>query len=232
MSVTHLYPKNMFTKILALSAVVAAAQAGLLGLSHGLGHDHGYSVSSQHNVVQHPHYAPEAHYAHEEYSHGSHYAAPLAHDAHYGASPLLHTSPLIHAAPIAHAAPLTHAGPIGHSATIAHIASLTHSAPLAHAGHIAPIAPHSYASHHDGHDTYAHPKYQYSYSVEDPHTGDHKSQHEIRDGDVVKGGYSLLQPDGSVRKVTYTADDHNGFNAVVENSGPSHHVYSSQHHHY
>ncbi|XP_063379067.1 cuticle protein 8-like [Cydia fagiglandana] len=218
----------MFTKILALSAVVAAAQAGLLGLGHGLGHDHGYSVSSQHNVVHHTHYAPEAHYApiaHEEYSHGGHYATPLAQGAHYGASPLLHTTPLIHAAPIAHAAPFSH------DSTIAHIAPLTHAAPLSHA-HIAPIAHHGYTSHHDGHDTYAHPKYQYSYSVEDPHTGDHKSQHEIRDGDVVKGGYSLLQPDGSVRKVTYTADDHNGFNAVVENSGPSHHVYSSQHHHY
>ncbi|XP_013135127.1 PREDICTED: cuticle protein 21-like [Papilio polytes] len=66
----------------------------------------------------------------------------------------------------------------------------------------------------------AHPKYGYSYSVEDPHTGDHKSQHEERDGDVVKGEYSLLQPDGSFRKVTYTADHHNGFNAVVHNSPP------------
>lgn len=56
----------------------------------------------------------------------------------------------------------------------------------------------------------SHPKYQYSYSVADPHTGDHKSQHEVRDGDVVKGGYSLLQPDGSFRKVSYSADDHNG----------------------
>ena len=53
-------------------------------------------------------------------------------------------------------------------------------------------------------------KYEFSYSVEDPHTGDHKSQHESRDGDVVKGEYSLLQPDGSIRKVEYTADDHNG----------------------
>lgn len=61
----------------------------------------------------------------------------------------------------------------------------------------------------------AHPKYDYSYSVSDPHTGDHKTQHEIRDGDVVKGEYSLLQPDGSFRKVTYTADDHNGLVAHI-----------------
>lgn len=53
-------------------------------------------------------------------------------------------------------------------------------------------------------------KYEFSYSVEDPHTGDHKSHHESREGDVVRGEYSLLQPDGSIRKVEYTADDHNG----------------------
>lgn len=50
-----------------------------------------------------------------------------------------------------------------------------------------------------------------------------KSQHEVRDGDVVKGQYSLVEPDGSVRTVDYTADDHNGFNAIVSKSGPSLH---------
>lgn len=55
-----------------------------------------------------------------------------------------------------------------------------------------------------------HPKYDFAYSVSDPHTGDHKSQHESRDGDVVHGSYSLVQPDGSLREVEYTADDHNG----------------------
>lgn len=35
----------------------------------------------------------------------------------------------------------------------------------------------------------AHPKYAFDYSVNDPHTGDHKSQWETRDGDVVKGKY-------------------------------------------
>lgn len=52
--------------------------------------------------------------------------------------------------------------------------------------------------------------YEFSYSVEDPQTGDHKSQHESREGDVVKGQYSLVQPDGAVRTVDYTADAHNG----------------------
>ncbi|KAJ8731919.1 hypothetical protein PYW08_014649 [Mythimna loreyi] len=78
-------------------------------------------------------------------------------------------------------------------------------------------------AHYDDHDTYAHPKYDFAYSVSDPHTGDHKSQHESRDGVSVHGYYSLLQPDGSVRKVEYTADDHHGFNAVVHNSAPSVH---------
>lgn len=50
-------------------------------------------------------------------------------------------------------------------------------------------------------------------------TGDVKSQHETRDGDIVKGQYQLLEPDGSVRTVDYAADDINGFNAIVSKSG-------------
>ncbi|XP_049866490.1 cuticle protein 19-like [Pectinophora gossypiella] len=93
--------------------------------------------------------------------------------------------------------------------------AVAYAAPIAH-----------YGGHEDHHvDYHAHPKYDYSYSVSDPHTGDHKTQHEARDGDVVKGEYSLLQPDGSFRKVTYTADDHNGFNAIVHNTAPAHHEY-------
>ncbi|KAG8236741.1 hypothetical protein J437_LFUL016996 [Ladona fulva] len=69
----------------------------------------------------------------------------------------------------------------------------------------------------------AHPHYQFNYGVEDHHTGDIKSQHEERDGDVVKGQYSLHEPDGTVRTVEYTADAHNGFNAVVHKSGHAAH---------
>lgn len=61
----------------------------------------------------------------------------------------------------------------------------------------------------------AYPKYEFKYGVADGHTGDQKSQSEIRDGDVVKGQYSLVEADGTIRTVTYTADDHSGFNAVV-----------------
>lgn len=75
----------------------------------------------------------------------------------------------------------------------------------------------------------AHPKYQFKYGVEDPHTGDHKSQHEVRDGDVVKGQYQLLEPDGTIRTVDYTADKHNGFNAVVTRTGHAHHPQTTYH---
>ncbi|XP_023313030.1 larval cuticle protein A1A-like [Anoplophora glabripennis] len=68
-------------------------------------------------------------------------------------------------------------------------------------------------------DYYAHPKYEYKYGVSDPHTGDNKSQQESRDGDVVKGYYSVAEPDGTHRTVHYTSDKHSGFNAVVERTG-------------
>lgn len=63
------------------------------------------------------------------------------------------------------------------------------------------------------------PQYTYAYTVNDYHTGDSKSQHESRHGDVVRGQYSLTEPDGSRRTVDYTADPHSGFNAVVHRSG-------------
>lgn len=65
-----------------------------------------------------------------------------------------------------------------------------------------------------------HPHYTYAYSVNDFHTGDSKTQHETRNGDVVRGQYSLTDPDGSRRTVDYTADAHNGFNAVVHRTAP------------
>lgn len=41
---------------------------------------------------------------------------------------------------------------------------------------------------------------------------------------MVKGQYSLLEPDGSIRTVDYAADDINGFNAIVSKIGPSIHA--------
>lgn len=66
--------------------------------------------------------------------------------------------------------------------------------------------------------------------MSDLHTGDTKSQWETRDGDVVKGQYTVLEPDGSVRTVEYTADDHNGFNAVVKKTEPKKTSYAHTHH--
>ena len=66
----------------------------------------------------------------------------------------------------------------------------------------------------------AYPKYSFNYGVLDGYTGDSKSAWEERDGDTVKGEYSVVEADGSIRTVTYTADDHNGFNAVVTRNEP------------
>ncbi|XP_073998660.1 uncharacterized protein isoform X2 [Rhodnius prolixus] len=99
------------------------------------------------------------------------------------------------------------------------VAHVTHAAPVvAHAAPVAvahaPVAVAGHAKHVvDYVDT--HPAYNFEYSVHDAHTGDVKSQHETRDGDVVHGSYSLVEPDGTKRVVEYTADPHNGFNAVV-----------------
>ncbi|XP_058975818.1 cuticle protein 19-like [Musca domestica] len=90
-------------------------------------------------------------------------------------------------------------------------------APIPVHGHVEPVS---------------YPKYSFSYGVKDPHTGDIKSQTEERDGDVVKGQYSLVEPDGSVRTVDYNADDHNGFNAVVHKTGPADHPAPVYDHHY
>lgn len=34
------------------------------------------------------------------------------------------------------------------------------------------------------------------------------------------GQYTVVEPDGSIRTVDYTADKHNGFNAVVHKTAP------------
>ncbi|XP_022815943.1 adult-specific cuticular protein ACP-22-like [Spodoptera litura] len=78
---------------------------------------------------------------------------------------------------------------------------------------------------------YSHPKYEFAYKVEDPHTGDKKYQHEARDGDVVKGVYSLHEPDGTVRIVEYHADKKTGFHANVKHEGHAKHVVPNNHHH-
>ncbi|XP_065200497.1 larval cuticle protein A2B-like [Planococcus citri] len=60
------------------------------------------------------------------------------------------------------------------------------------------------------------PSYHFKYGVNDPSTGDYKSQEEYRKDGIVQGTYSLAEPDGTIRTVHYTADHINGFNAVVD----------------
>lgn len=59
------------------------------------------------------------------------------------------------------------------------------------------------------------PQYRFGYDVADSLTGDYKSQNEERNGDLVQGSYSVVEPDGTRRVVDYAADSVNGFNAVV-----------------
>ncbi|CAH1957322.1 unnamed protein product [Acanthoscelides obtectus] len=91
------------------------------------------------------------------------------------------------------------------------------------------------SSHHAEPSAPAH--YDFGYSVMDPHTGDIKSQHETRRGDVVTGSYTLADSDGTQRTVHYTADAVHGFNAVVQKDPVTAHVvtaaplvYTDNHH--
>ncbi|XP_070493039.1 cuticle protein 19-like [Chironomus tepperi] len=88
--------------------------------------------------------------------------------------------------------------------------------------------------HEEHHDYYHHPAYKFEYGVKDPHTKDHHSQWEHRDGDVVKGEYSLDEADGTKRVVKYSSDKHSGFQAHVERIGhadhPVHYGHHDEHH--
>ncbi|XP_046398588.1 cuticle protein 21-like [Ischnura elegans] len=148
--------------------------------------NHGYGYAAYApRVVAAPAYAP-ARVA---------YAAP-ARVAYAAPARVAYAAPAYAAPAYAHAAPVVaHAAPV-----IAHAAPVAYAAPVAKAVVAEP---------------YSVPQYSFSYGVNDAHTGDHKSQHETRQGDVVQGSYSLVEPDGTHRQVDYTADPVNGFNAVV-----------------
>ncbi|XP_048521066.1 repetitive proline-rich cell wall protein 1 isoform X2 [Dendroctonus ponderosae] len=75
------------------------------------------------------------------------------------------------------------------------------------------LAAPAYAQSHQ--EEFAHPQYEYGYSIEDYHSGDLHSQQEQRNGEHVSGQYSLREADGSIRVVKYFDEGH-GFNAVVE----------------
>ncbi|BET00556.1 Cuticular protein [Nesidiocoris tenuis] len=125
----------------------------------------------------------------------------------------------IHAAPqlIASHAPLAYShAPLAYS----HAPLAYAHAPVAVAHAPVAVAHAPIAARVESYDP--HPQYSFEYSVNDAYTGDNKAQHETRDGDVVQGSYSLVEPDGSVRTVDYTADPVNGFNAVVHKAAGAH----------
>ncbi|CAG9837295.1 unnamed protein product [Diabrotica balteata] len=104
-----------------------------------------------------------------------------------------------------HAAPAVYSAPVAHTKAAPVVQSYAAPATLAYTS--VPetvVADHSAPAHYD-----------FAYDVNDPHTGDSKSQHESRHGDFVHGSYSLLESDGTKRVVDYTADSRHGFKAVV-----------------
>nr|XP_026485921.1 cuticle protein-like [Vanessa tameamea] len=228
----------MFAKIITLCAVVAISSAVLL--PSAVHYSPAEAVSSQ-SIVRHDqqHAAPLAKLAlaapvayHAAPASIAYHAAP----AHYSSAAAVssqnivrhdESSGLVSSAPkLTYAAPaakLTLATPVAYHAAPAQIAYHSAPAPIAYHAAPAPIAYHTapVAKIIAQPEEVAYPKYEYTYSVADGHTGDNKQQQESRDGDVVKGSYSFHEADGSIRTVEYTADDHNGFNAVVHNTAPT-----------
>ncbi|XP_057318339.1 cuticle protein-like [Microplitis mediator] len=174
-----------------------------------------------------------------------------AHYAVKTVAPVVH-APVVHT-PVVHAAPVYAAAPVAYKQHVAYSNGYDHSAynhfvtfaallAIANAG-VLPVqygyAPTQYVHQsapllytapvtktlvqHVDTEFDHHPQYSFNYGVQDPLTGDSKSQHEVRNGDAVKGSYSLVEADGTRRVVHYTADDVNGFNAVVEKE-PAHYA--------
>ncbi|XP_073811640.1 uncharacterized protein [Musca autumnalis] len=84
--------------------------------------------------------------------------------------------------------------------------------------------------HGDADDYHTYPKYEFVYGVEDLKTGDIKQQWESRDGDKVKGSYSLKESDGTTRVVQYTSDKKKGFEATVHKIGQVYDVHKEADH--
>lgn len=181
-------------QVLVFAVLLAVCNAGDVAVS--------YSAISNH--VAHGYAAPAIAKVAVPAYHS--YAAPAYHSY---AAPAYHS----YAAPAVHsyAVPTLHAAPV-----VAKVAV----APVVHKVAVAAPVLHKAVEV----DQYAPAHYQFEYSVHDPHTHDIKEQKEVREGDVVHGVYSLVEPDGSKRVVEYTADKHNGFNAVVHRQHNAHPV--------
>ncbi|XP_069696254.1 larval cuticle protein A2B-like [Periplaneta americana] len=138
-------------------------------------------------------------------------AAPLA---AYPAHAAFAAYPAAYAAPVAAA----YTAPVAAAAYTAPVAAAAPVAAVAHAPIAKAVAAPLAVAKLEYADAY--PQYQFAYTVQDALTGDSKAQEETRNGDIVKGSYSLIEPDGVRRTVNYYADPVNGFNAVVQRDLP------------
>lgn len=59
------------------------------------------------------------------------------------------------------------------------------------------------------------PNYQFGFDVKDDEFTNYQNRKEQREGNVIKGSYSVVDSDGFIRTVTYTADPKEGFKAEV-----------------
>merc|ERR1712098_25313 len=63
------------------------------------------------------------------------------------------------------------------------------------------------------------PKYQFTYGVQNPDTGNNYGQQESRDGESTQGEYFVNLPDGRLQKLTYTVSGDGGYIAEVTYTG-------------
>ncbi|RZC38648.1 Chitin bind 4 domain containing protein, partial [Asbolus verrucosus] len=59
------------------------------------------------------------------------------------------------------------------------------------------------------------PSYQFGFDVSDDLYTNYQNRKEQREGNKITGSYSVVDSDGFVRTVTYTADPKDGFKAEV-----------------
>jgi len=57
--------------------------------------------------------------------------------------------------------------------------------------------------------------YDFEWAVNDSESGNKYDHQESSDGDITRGVYRVLLPDGRTQVVSFTADAVNGYNAVV-----------------
>lgn len=193
-----------------LAALVAVAQAQYPSYAYG-----GATSSASFSLGPAKAYAPAYAPAYVAPAYKPAYVAPAYKPAYVApAYKPAYVAPAYHAP--AYVAPAYHApayvAPAAYHAP-AYVAPAYHAPAYKAPAYAAPVYPD------------AHPAYNFAYTVNDPHTYDVKSQEESRDGDYVKGTYSLVEPDGSKRVVTY-ADNGYGFEAVVHKEPGSHPAYA------